>query len=123
MRNKYGNRKVIVDGIRFDSRKEARYYIFLKESEKNGEISNLRLQVPYEIVPAIYEEQVVHLKTRDKVVEKCVQKAVHYVADFVYYDASTGREEVVDAKGYRTPEYKLKKKMMRAFKGIEITEV
>ena len=123
MRNKYGNRKVIVDGIRFDSRKEARFYIFLKESEKNGEISGLRLQVPYEIVPAIYEEQVVHLKTKDKVVEKCVQKAVHYVADFVYYDVKTGREEVVDAKGYRTPEYKLKKKMMRAFKGIEITEV
>ena len=57
MRAKYGNRKVTVDGMVFDSRKEARYYLFLKEAEKNGEISDLRMQVPYEIVPAIYEDE------------------------------------------------------------------
>lgn len=123
MRNKFGNHKVTIDGIRFDSRKEARFYLFLKEAEKKGEISDLRLQVPYELIPAIYEDQVIHLKTKDKTVTKCVQKAVLYVADFVYRETETGNEAVVDTKGFRTPEYKLKKKMMRAFKGIDIIEV
>lgn len=123
MRNKFGNHKVTIDGIRFDSRKEAKFYLFLKEAEKKGEISDLRLQVPYELIPAIYEDQVIHLKTKDKTVTKCVQKAVHYVADFVYRETETGNEAVVDTKGFRTPEYKLKKKMMRAFKGIDIKEV
>lgn len=123
MRSKYGARKVEIDGMTFDSRKEARYYLFLREAERKGEISDLRMQVPYELIPAIHENVTVHLKTKDKVVERCVQKAVHYIADFVYYDNNTGKEEVVDVKGIRTEGYKLKKKMMLAFKGIAITEV
>ena len=123
MRNKFGNKRVTVDGIRFDSKKEAKFYLFLREAEKKGEISDLQLQVPYELIPAIYEDQVIHLKTKDKVVTKCVQKAVHYVADFVYTETATGIQAVVDTKGYRTEAYKLKKKMMRAFKGINIIEV
>ena len=123
MRNKFGNHKVTIDGIKFDSRKEAKFYLFLREAEKNGEITDLKLQVPFELIPAIYEEQVIHLKTKDKVVTKCVQKAVHYVADFVYTETVSGNQAVVDTKGFRTPEYKLKKKMMRAFKGINIVEV
>ena len=123
MRNKFGNKRVTVDGIRFDSKKEAKFYLFLREAEKKGEISDLRLQVPYELIPAIYEDQVIHLKTKDKVVTKCVQKAVYYVADFVYTETATGIQAVVDTKGYRTEVYKLKKKMMRAFKGINIIEV
>ena len=124
-RPKYGNKKVTLDGHTFDSRKEAKYYLYLKNLEKLGVISNLRLQVPYEIVPAIYETQTVHLKTKDKTVEKCVQKAVHYLADFVYTVNETGKEEVVDVKSAATREdkvYILKKKMMRAFNGITIIE-
>ena len=123
MRNKYGNKKVEKDGILFDSRKEASYYLYLKTRKMAGEIENLRMQVPFELIPAIYETQTVHLKTKDKTVEKCVQKAVHYVADFVYTDVATGKETVVDTKGYRTKDYILKKKIMRAFLGIAITEV
>ena len=123
MRSKFGNRKAVIDGIRFDSKKEANFYLYLREAEKKGDISDLRLQVPYELIPAIYEDQVIHLKTKDKVVQRCVQKAVHYVADFVYIETSSNQEVVVDTKGFRTPEYKLKKKMMRAFKGINIIEV
>ena len=123
MRPKYGNRKVEKDGILFDSRKEATYYLHLKTLLAKGEIEDLRLQVPYELIPAIYETQTVHLKTKDKTVEKCVQKAVHYVADFVYKDVATGEERVVDTKGFRTKDYILKKKMMRAFLGIAITEI
>lgn len=123
MRPKYGNRKVEKDGILFDSLKEAAYYLHLKTLLANGEIEDLRLQVPYELIPAIYETQTVHLKTKDKTVEKCVQKAVHYVADFVYKDVATGEERVIDTKGFRTKDYILKKKMMRAFLGIAITEI
>lgn len=120
---KYGNMKTEVDGVSFDSRKEAKHYIRLKQLADNKEIEDLRMQVKYELIPAIWEEQVVHLKTKDKTVRKCVQRAVHYIADFVYKDPATGCEVVVDVKGMRTKEYKLKKKMMRAFLGINIIEV
>lgn len=124
--NKYRNTKTTVDGITFDSKKEAGYYLFLKQKERDGEVSNLRMQVPYELIPAVYEEDVVHLKTKDKVVTRCVQRATHYVADFVYTVNATGEDEVVDVKSYitrRNPEYRLKKKMMLAFNGIKILEV
>lgn len=122
---KYGNKPVTIEGIRFASKKEGYYYLALKDRVDSGEISNLRMQVPYEIVPAVYETQTIHLKTKDKQVTKCVQKAVHYVADFVYTDRD-GIDQVIDVKGgsaTKTKEYLLKKKMMRAFLGIEIVEV
>ena len=119
--SKYRAKKVVVDGITFDSKKEGMYYLKLKEMEKKGEISNLRLQVPYELLPALYHDEVVHLKTKDKVVRKLVQRAVHYVADFVY--EKDEKEVVVDTKGMRLSDYKLKKKMMRALLGIEIIEI
>ena len=122
-KNKYGNRKVTIDGHTFDSKKEANYYLYLMELERRGEIRDLRLQVPYEIIPAIYETRIKHLKTKDKEERKLVQKAVHYMADFVFTVVSSGKEEVVDTKGFRTEAYKLKKKMMRAFLGIEIQEI
>lgn len=124
--NKYRNTKTIVDGITFDSKKEANYYLFLKQKEADGEISNLRMQVPYEVIPEVWEDEVKHLKTKDKIVRRCIQRATHYVADFVYTVCETGNDEVVDVKSFITrknPEYRLKKKMMRAFKGISIIEV
>lgn len=123
--SKYLNKKTEVDGILFDSRKEAEYYLYLKSLEKNGKISDLRRQVSYEIIPAVYREEVKHLKTKDKIVSRCVQQAAHYIADFVY-NLPTGEEIVVDVKSEITrknAEYRLKKKMMLAFNGIEIKEV
>ena len=125
MRNKYGNRKVEIDGHVFDSKKEAKYYMYLRELEKAGEVSDLRLQVPYELIPPIYEDVTVQLKTKTKTVRKCVQKAVHYLADFVYTDVS-GNDVVVDVKSTITRKnevYRLKKKMMKAFCGIDIQEI
>jgi hypothetical protein len=119
---KYGNKKVVYDGILFDSKKELSRYKVLKILEKNGTISDLRLQVSYELIPTIYETKFVQLKTKTKEVTRVAQKAVHYVADFVYKDEN-GNEIVEDAKGVRTKEYILKKKMMRAFLGIAIKEV
>ena len=126
MNLKYKNRKTEIDGILFDSRKEASYYLYLKEQEKEGKISNLRMQVPFELIPAIWREEVKQLKTKTKIVRRCIQKATHYIADFVYTDTDTQDDVIIDVKSFITrknPEYRLKKKMMLAFKGIEIKEV
>lgn len=121
-KSKYGNKKTKYDGIEFDSKKEMYRYIRLKSMQDEGLISDLRMQVSFEIIPAVYEEQQVQLKTKVKTVTKCIQKAVYYLADFVYKDKE-GNVIVEDSKGYRTKEYLLKKKMMRAFLGITIKEV
>jgi len=120
-RNKYHATKVSFDGITFDSKKEGLHYLRLKDMQSRGEISGLRLQVPYELLPAVYRDEVVHLKTKDKTVRKLIQRPVTYVADFVY--EQDGKEIVVDTKGVRLPDYIIKKKMMLALKGIEITEI
>ena len=121
--SKYRNNKTEVDGMVFDSRKEAYYYKKLKLMLLAGEISNLRTQVTYELVPAIWRDEVKHLKTKDKIVKKLVQRAINYIADFVYTSTATGEECVIDCKGFRTKEYLIKKKMMLALKGISIIEV
>lgn len=120
--NKYRNKRTFVDGKKFDSHKEAMRYLVLKDRLMSHEISELQMQVPYELLPPIYEEKTVHLKTKDKTVKRCVQRAVRYVADFVYTDLNTGKQIVEDVKGKRTKEYELKKKMMRSILGIVITE-
>jgi hypothetical protein len=121
-KSKYGSKKVAYDGMEFDSKKEMYRYIRLKSMQEEGLISDLRIQVPFEIIPAVYEEETIQLKTKVKTVTKCVQRATYYLADFVYRDKE-GNEVVEDAKGMRTEKYLLKKKMMRAFLGITIKEV
>lgn len=101
-RAKYLNKKTVVDGIKFDSQREATRYSVLKIMQVAGIISDLRLQVPYTI-------------TINGL------KVCKYVADFVYID--NGREVVEDVKGMKTPTYNLKKKLMKAVHGIEIQEV
>lgn len=122
-RSKYGAQKIEIDGITFDSTKEGKRYVDLKHREEIGLISNLRRQVSYELIPAIYTQETIHLKTKDKVVERCLQKAVTYIADFVYI-LPDGTEVVEDVKGSKrmiTPDFKLKEKMMFALKGIRIS--
>ena len=123
--SKYKNRTCWYEGLKFDSEYERDYWIHLLREEEAGRIENLRRQVPYELIPAVWGEKVVHLKTKDKVVPVCLQKATHYYADFVYTDAD-GNEVVVDTKSEYTrklADYNLKKKMMLAFKGIAIKEI
>ncbi len=126
-KNKFGNKKVRTPEHTFDSKHEYYYYLYLKEREKKGEISDLQLQVKFEIVPAVFESYVAHfVRKPDEVRTKKVQDAVYYIADFVYTDTATGLQEVVDAKCEATKKdslYVLKKKMMRAFLHIEIIEV
>ena len=118
---KYKNKRVEFDGLIFDSLKEKRRYCELQILQKQGIISDLRLQVPYELLPAIYEDITIQLKTKTKTKRKLVQRATTYVADFVY--TRDGKEMVEDVKGFRTKEYELKKKMMRSLLGIEIQEL
>jgi hypothetical protein len=109
-KSKYHAQKTTVDGIIFDSKLEAHRYCELKTLEKAGKISDLRLQVPYELIPK-HE------------IEGITIRATKYIADFVYKDERTGKEVVEDTKGFKTSDYKRKKKYMLQRYGIEIHEV
>ena len=121
--SKYHSKKVTVDGITFDSRKEANRYKELSLLEKAGTISNLRRQVRYQLLPPAWEEYERYSDKTGKRLKngrRCVEKGVTYVADFVY---RRGLETIVeDCKGHRTREYIIKKKLMRYFYGIEVQE-
>ena len=124
-RVKYGNKKAVVDGISFDSKKEAQRYTELKILEKAGKITGLQLQREFELIPAqrehtneIYEKG--PNKGRFKP-GKLLERKCSYIADFVYWD---GFEMVVeDTKGMRTKEYIIKRKLMLYKYGIKIKEV
>lgn len=107
--SKYHNKKTECDGIIFDSKREAARYKELKILLTAGEISDLRLQVPYELVPVFK-------------VGSEIFRATKYVADFVYRDKD-GNEVIEDSKGMRTDVYKLKKKLMAYIYHIVIQEV
>lgn len=107
--NKYHNKKVIIDGIKFDSEKEGNYYLKLKMLEKAGKIRDLKLQVPFVLLETFKVDDRTYRKTK-------------YIADFTYFD-DKDKLHVVDVKGFRTKEYELKKKLMVWKYGIEIEEV
>lgn len=123
-RSKYGNKKVEYQGIVFDSKKERDRYIVLKDAEKKGLISDLRLQVKYELIPAITEEYIEHLKTKDKVKTRTVQRETTYACDFQYY--KSGELVVEDCKispEMIPKEYLLKEKLLFWRYGIKIRRV
>ena len=122
---KYHSKKTVIDGITFDSRKEAERYSELKLLERCGAISNLELQKVYELIPAQYELYERYGKNGNRIKDgkKCIEKSCVYKADFVYIDNETGQQVVEDVKGFRTKEYKIKKKLMLYIHGIKIKEV
>ena len=107
--SKYHNKRTVVDGITFDSKHEADRYIELSILLKAGVISDLRLQVPFELIPTIR-------------INGETLRSTKYLADFVYKDKN-GNEIVEDAKGMKTDVYKLKKKLMAYIHHISIHEV
>lgn len=120
-RSKYGAEKQVIDGERFDSRKEARRYKELLMMQKADKISGLQRQVRYLIVPEHREPDTTGPKggvKRGKVIER----ARYYVADFVYFDKQQNQTVVEDCKGFRTDTYKLKKALMLDRYGIRIRE-
>lgn len=121
---KYNNTKVEYDGIKFDSKKEMQRYIVLKAAEDSGVISNLELQVKYELIPAVREEYIEHLKTKDKVKTRTLQLPITYTCDFQYLKNGVLIVEDVKASPKMLPkEFVLKEKMMFALKGIKIKKV
>lgn len=96
--SKYGNRKVEIDGIVFDSVLEGQHYKELALLELAGEISQLELQPEFVLMPAFKRDNKTH-------------RAVKYRADFAYVRAD-GQKVVVDCKGMKTPVYLLKRKLL-----------
>ena len=105
-KSKYRSIKTTVDGITFDSKKEAKRYQELKLLQRANKIKNLRLQVSYVLIE----------KSR-------YGRQIKYIADFVYYDKELKQEVVQDTKGFRTDVYRLKKRLMAERYGIEIKEI
>lgn len=108
--SKYGNRKVVRNGITYDSKKEADRHAVLKLMERSGKIRDLKRQVKFELIPSL----------RDEKTGRVVERSCSYVADFTYWE---GQNFVVeDTKGFRTPDYILKRKLMLYLHGIRIKE-
>lgn len=118
--NKYRNTKTIVDGIEFDSRKEAARYKELKLLEAAGEISNLERQVKFVLIPTQREPDFVGVRGGIKK-GKVIEKECSYLADFVYI--RDGEVIVEDTKGIRTKDYIIKRKLMLYLLGIRIQEI
>lgn len=93
LRNKYGNTRTVVDGISFQSRDEADYYLTLKAAQENGHIKSFQRQVRFNL-----------------------HGGIKYIADFVIEELD-GTTRVIDVKGYQTPEFKLKLKLFLADHG------
>ena len=109
--SKFGNRKTTVDGITFDSAKEANRWAELKLLERAGKITELQRQPGYTLIPKQVREG------------KMVERPVIYKADFAYHDEESGQDVVEDVKGLRTKEYIIKRKLMLWEYGIKIIEV
>ena len=120
-RRKYGNKKVEFGGETFASKGEWQRWLFLKDAESRGLITTLKKQVEFILIPTQYREEVVHLKTKDKIVRRVAEREVCYVADFVYF--KNGEIVVEDFKGFPDEKYPIKRKMMLFFNGIAIREV
>ncbi len=109
-KSKYRNKKVVVDGITFDSLKESKRYKELKELEHYGYIKDLELQ-PKFLIQGKY-------KKNGKTI-----RAIHYIADFRYFDVEKGKYVIEDVKGVKTDVYKLKKKLVEKIYDIEVVEI
>lgn len=101
--NKYHNKRIVVDGVKFDSKKEYNRWMELQILEKAHLISGLKRQIPYVVIP-----------------KSKYGRAIKYIADFDYTE--NGRHIVEDCKGFKTREYLLKRRLMAETYGIEIKE-
>ena len=110
--NKYHNKEIIIDGIKFDSKKEGNYYLKLKMLQKAGKIRDLKIHFPFVLIETF--------KLNDKTYRK-----MKYISDFTYYD-DKDKLHVVDVKSEATRKdktYQLKKKLLAWKYGLEIEEV
>jgi len=118
---KYKNQKVLYMGIIFDSQLEANRYGELILMQRVGEISELRRQVEYELIPSQREPDTIGPRGGRKP-GKVIERAVYYIADFVYKDKQ-GNTVVEDTKGVKTADYTIKRKLMLWIHKIRIKEI
>ena len=111
--SKYHAKKTVVDGIEFDSKKEARYFDELMFRLEAGRIKDLKLQ------PQFTLQEAYTLPNGNRV------RAIRYQADFSYYDCDLGKEVVADvkSKATKTRVYAIKKKLLQEKFGIEVVEI
>ena len=110
---KYRNQKVVIDGITFDSKREAGRYQELKALAARNLIEDLRHQVPFELAPGV--------KFSD---ESRKKPALRYVADFAYkLDGRLVVEDVKSAITAKAAAYRIKRHLMLSVHGIEVREV
>jgi Protein of unknown function (DUF1064). len=108
--SKYRAKKTVIDGIMFDSKAEAQYYVELKLLKRSKKIASFECQPEYELIPKF--------KKNGKTF-----RAVKYIADFLVTHLD-GSEEVVDVKGVLTPVYRLKKTLFESkYPHLTIKEV
>jgi hypothetical protein len=117
---KYNNKKTVLDGISFDSKKEARRYSELSLLEKAGVITDLKRQVKFVLIPAQREADIIGKRGGVKP-GKVIERECAYIADFVYQE--NGKTVVEDTKGVKTKDYIIKRKLMLYIYGIRIREV
>lgn len=104
--NKYGAKRTVVDGISFHSKGEAQRWVHLRQQEKLKLIHDLKRQVSFALMVNGH-----HITT--------------YIADFTYSRMVMSESVVEDFKSVATkrlPEYRLKKKLMKAIHNIDILE-
>jgi len=104
-RSKYNARKTTINGIIFDSKKEAEYYLYLCQQLREKRIDAFERQVRFDLIPSQPGE-----------------RPVFYKADFVTYKGDC-RLDVIDCKGMRLAEYVIKRKLLLWVHGIKIKEV
>lgn len=96
-RSKYGAKKIVIDGITFDSKDEGRYYLYLKELKAKDKILNFERQPKYELQPSFKKYGKTH-------------RAITYAPDFLIYHLD-GSEELIDVKGTETQQGNMRRKM------------
>lgn len=124
MQTKYHSKKAYYKTLVFDSKKERDRYVYLCLLERAGEIHNLRRQVKFLLIPTqaeYYERYSEKTGKRLKDGVRVLERECNYIADFVY--EQDGKTIVEDTKGFKTPDYIIKKKLMLYIHKIQIKEV
>jgi len=117
--NKYHATKIVTEDGTFDSKREYKRWLVLKDMERLGLISSLKRQVSYELIPTQKLDTPRYNKKTNKYQRSEI--SVRYIADFVYEE--DGKFVVEDTKGMQTEKYIIKRKLMKYVHGIEIREV
>lgn len=108
--SKYRNQVIETPDGKFDSKAEHKFYCRLKMMEKAKLVKNIRRQIVYELAPSV-------------IVANRKRPPLRYVADFVYFDVAKKEEIIADVKGAVTPEYRIKRHLLKSVLGLDILEI